>query len=155
MSKLRKTFLQELAKVCDMEKQLLKALPKMAGAAEHEELKRTFERHLEDTEAQTERLDRVRDVLGTEIRGKKCPVMQSLLGEVDETIRQGEGDAALICIGQKIEHFEMAAYGALTTWARLLGEEDAADLLEETLDEERNADELLVEMADTVISVEI
>ena len=154
MSTLRETFLEELADVYDAEKQILKALPKMAKAAQHEELKRAFEEHLEQTEEQVQRLEQVFEIMGEEAKGKKCKAMQGIVKEGEELISEDQGDAALICAAQKVEHYEIASYGSLESWARLLGEEEAADLLEETLDEERDTDEKLTQVAESAINVE-
>jgi ferritin-like metal-binding protein YciE len=154
MSTLRETFLEELETIYDAEQQLLKALPKMAQAAQHEDLRRAFEEHLEQTEGQTERVQQVFEVIGEEPRTKSCKAMQCLIQEAELLIKEHQGDAALICAVQKVEHYEIASYGSLQSWARLLGEEDAADLLEETLDEERDTDERLTETAESAINVE-
>lgn len=154
MSTLRDTFLEELADLYDAEKQLMKALPKMAKAAEHEELKRAFETHLEETEEQVNRLERVFEIFDETPKGKKCKGMKGLLEEGEELIKADEGDAALICAAQKVEHYEIAAYGSLLSWAKLMGEEDAADLLDETLEEEKATDEKLTETAEQSINVE-
>ena len=154
MSTLRETFLDELADIYDAEKQILKALPKMAQAAQHEDLRHAFEEHLEQTEGQVERLEQVFEVIGEEPKGKGCKAMEGIIKEGDELIKEHHGDAALICAAQKVEHYEIASYGSLQSWARILGEDDAADLLEETLDEERDADERLTEIAESAINVE-
>lgn len=154
MSDLRETFIEQLKDLYDAEKQITKALPKMAKAAEHEELKEAFEMHLEETEAQIERLERVFEIFEETPKGKKCKGMEGLLAEGKEVIDEQEGDAALICAAQKVEHYEIAAYGSLASWARLLGEDDAADLLEETLGEEEATDEKLTEVAESTINVE-
>jgi ferritin-like metal-binding protein YciE len=154
MSNLRDTFLEELADLYDAEKQLIKALPKMAKAAKHEDLKRAFEMHLDETEEQVNRLERVFEVFDQTPKGKKCKGMKGLLEEGEERIREDEGDAALICAAQKVEHYEIAAYGSLLSWAKLLGEDDAADLLDETLEEEKATDEKLTETAEQSINVE-
>jgi ferritin-like metal-binding protein YciE len=151
MSALRQTFLEELASTYDAEKQLLKALPKMAQAARNEDLRHAFEEHLEQTEAQVERLEQVFEILGDEPQSKSCKVMDAILKESDDIIKRKLGDGALICSAQKAEHYEIAAYGSLQFWARLLGEEDAAELLEETLDEERDTDDRLMEVAENVV----
>jgi len=93
-------------------------------------------------------------VIGEEAHPKTCKAMQGLIQEADLLIKEHHGEAALICAAQKIEHYEIASYGSLQSWARLLGEEDAADLLEETLDEERDTDERLTETAESAINVE-
>src|SRR5690348_9417678 len=154
MSTLRETFLEELGTIYDAEKQLLKALPRMAQAAEHEDLRRALEEHLEQTEAQAERLEQVFEVIGEEPHTRSCKAMQGLIQEADSLIKEHHGDASLICIAQKVEHYEIASYGSLQSWARLLGEEDAADLLEETLHEERDTDARLTETAESAINVE-
>lgn len=154
MSKLRETFKQQLMDIYDAEKQLVKALPKIAKAAEHEELKSAIEEHLEETEEHVERLEHVFEIIGETAKGKKCQAMVGLLEEGQESIKEKEGDAAIICAAQKVEHYEIAAYGSLITWARLLGEDEAADVMEETLDEEKNADEKLTSIAESIINVD-
>jgi ferritin-like metal-binding protein YciE len=154
MNTLRETLLEELADVYDAEKQITKALPKMAKAAEHQELREAFETHLEETERQIERLEEVFQALGEKPKSKKCKGMQGLLAEGEDLIKNDEGDAALIAAAQKVEHYEIATYGSLVSWARLLEEEEAADLLEETLDEEKATDEKLTETAESAINVD-
>ena len=154
MNELRETFVQELKDIYDAEKQLVKALPKIARAAEHEELKAAFESHLEETEEHVRRLEEVFKAMDEPVKGKKCKAMQGLIEEGADLIDEEEGDAALICAAQKVEHYEIASYGSLEAWARLLGEEEAAGLLEQTLDEEKAADEKLTEIAETAINVE-
>lgn len=154
MSTLRETFLDELGTIYDAEKQLLKTLPKMAQAAEHEDLRHAFEEHLEQTEGQVERLEQVLEILDQDHRTVHCGAMEGLIKETEQLIKEKHGDAALICAAQKTEHYEIASYGSLQSWARLLGEEEAADLLEESLDEERDTDELLTETAENTINVE-
>lgn len=154
MSKLRETFLDELADLYDAEKQLLKALPKMAKAAEHEELQDAFETHLEETEEHVRRLEQVFKVFGEKPKGKKCKAMQGLIEEGEDVISEQMGDAALICAAQKVEHYEIASYGSLQSWAELLEESEAADLLQETLDEEKATDEKLTQTAENAINVE-
>lgn len=154
MSTLRETFLHELMDVYDAEQQILKALPKMSEAAEHEELKEMFEEHLEETEGQVERLQKVFEIIGEKAKAKKCKGMQGLIKEGEDAISEEMGDAALIASAQKVEHYEIATYGSLHSWARLLGEDDAADLLEETLDEEEATDEKLTQIAESAINVE-
>lgn len=154
MSTLRETLISQLEDAYDAEKQIIKALPKMIKAAENEELKEAFETHLEETERQVERLDEVFEMLGEKPKAKKCKAMQGLLKEGEEIISEDEGDAALICAAQKVEHYEIATYGSLASWARLLEQEDAADLLEEILDEEKNTDEKLTMVAESAINVE-
>ena len=154
MSTLRETFVEELQDIYDAEKQLLKALPKMAKAASHEELKEAFETHLEETENHVNRLEQVFESIDEKAKGKKCKAMQGLVEEGQERISEEEGDAALICAAQKVEHYEIATYGSLCSWAKLLGEAEAADILGETLEEEKAADEKLTGIAESVINVE-
>jgi ferritin-like metal-binding protein YciE len=154
MSKLREVFLDELADLYDAEKQLVKALPKMAKAAEHEDLRTAFESHLEQTEQHVNRLEQVFEQFGEKPRGKKCKAMQGLVEEGQELIKEKEGDAALICAAQKVEHYEIAAYGSLQAWARLMQEEEAAELLGETLEEEKAANAKLTETAEGAINQE-
>jgi len=144
-------FLDELKDIFDAEKQLLKALPKMAKAASSDDLREAFENHLGETEGQVERLERVFDSLQKPARGKKCEAMEGLIKEGAELMEEDAAptvlDAGLICAAQKVEHYEMAGYGTLVTWARILGYDDAVTLLEETLGEEKAADEKLTEVA--------
>jgi len=154
MSGLRQTFLEELKDLYDAEKQLLKALPKMAEAAQDEELKAAFQTHQQETQKQIERLEQVFKAFDEAPSAKKCKGMQGLITEAEELMEEEEGDAALICAAQKAEHYEIAAYGSLSAWAELLEEEDAAELLQETLEEEKAADEKLTEIAETAVNVE-
>jgi len=151
---LRETFVEELKDLYDAEKQLLKALPKMAKAAEHEELKAAFESHLEETQTHVQRLEEVFEAFGETAKAKKCKAMQGLVEEGQDLIDEEEGDAALICAAQKIEHYEIASYGSLRTWAEMLDEAEAVDLLQETLDEEKATDEKLTEIAESAANPE-
>lgn len=146
--------MDELRDVYDAEKQLLKALPKLAKAAEHEELREAFEEHLDQTQGHIERLEQAFEALGEQPRGKKCKAMAGLIEEGSDHIKEDAGDAALIAAAQKVEHYEIAAYGSLRAWAELLEEEDAASLFEETLDEEKETDEKLTELATRIINPE-
>jgi ferritin-like metal-binding protein YciE len=152
MSTLRETFITELGDLYDAEKQLLKALPKMAKAAEHDELKQAFETHRQETQAQIQRLEQVFEIFDENAKGRKCKGMQGLIKEAEDLIKEDEGDAALISAAQKAEHYEIASYGSLHSWAKLLGEDEAADLLEETLEEEKATDEKLTEIAEGSIN---
>ena len=122
MANLKETFIDELRDLLDAEKQLLKALPKLAKAAENQELKDAFESHVEETEGQIGRLEEVFEMFEIEPRAKKCAAMQGLVKEGAEKIEEEAGDAALICAAQKAEHYEIASYGSLVAWAKLLGE---------------------------------
>jgi ferritin-like metal-binding protein YciE len=154
MSELRDTFLDELEDLYDAEKQILKALPKMEKASQSEELKEAFRNHLDETEEQVSRLEQVFQLFEKEPKAKKCKAMTGIIEEGEDIIKEQQGDAALICAAQKVEHYEIASYGSLLSWARMLNEEEAADLLEETLDEERDADERLTEIAESTINAE-
>src|SRR5262245_14915080 len=140
------------------ENQLVKALPKMAKAASSPELKAAFEAHLEETENQVERLERVAEGLGIKPKGKTCHAMKGLIEEGQEVISNtgdpAAKDAALIGAAQKVEHYEIAAYGTARTFARVLGETAAARLLQETLEEESAADEKLTAIAQSGLNQE-
>ena len=158
LESLQELLVDELKDLYSAESQLVKALPKMAKAASSPELKAAFEEHLEETKGQVERLVTIFTQLDGSPKGKKCKAMEGLLEEGSEVI-EAEGDdsvkdAALICAAQKVEHYEMAGYGCARTFATLLGLDEVADLLQETLDEEGNADKKLTELAETVINVE-
>ena len=158
LESLHDLLVDELKDLYSAENQLLKALPKMAKAAASPELKAAFEEHLEETKGQVDRLVSVFESLGVSPKGKKCVAMEGLIEEGKEIIEE-EGDksvkdAALICAAQKVEHYEMAGYGCARTFANLLGLDDVANLLQETLDEEGNADKKLTEIAETSINVE-
>jgi ferritin-like metal-binding protein YciE len=154
MSKLTDCFLTELATIYDAEKQLTKALPKMAQAAEHEELKEAFMSHHAKTEEHVSRLEEVFELLGDKTPSQKCKAMQGLIAEIEGRIREELGDASLICAAQKIEHYEIAAYGCLCSWAKLLDYDEAANLLEETLDEETDTDEHLTSLAVQIVNLD-
>ena len=147
---LQELFVEELRDVYDAEKQITKALPKMAKAVESDELRAAFEEHLEITRMQINRLEEVFKSLGLAARGKTCDGMKGLLEEGQSHMEELDGstlDAALIGAAQRVEHYEMAAYGTLATWADLLGYQDAKDLLGQTLEEEKEADEKLTGIA--------
>jgi len=144
-------FVEELKDLYDAEKQLTKALPKMAKAASSEELTAAFEEHLEVTEGHVARLEQIFKSLGQSPGRKKCEAMKGLVEEgaeiIEEDATDAVKDAALIAAAQKVEHYEIASYGCLRTWAQLLGNSEAAELLQETLNEEGEADEKLTEIA--------
>ena len=149
---LHDAFLDELCDTYDAEKQLVKALPKMAKAATSEELRSCFETHLQETHAQVARLEQVFEILGEKARGKHCAGMAGILEEgkkmMGEDFDEATMDAVLVAGGQRAEHYEMAAYGTLVAWANVLGHTDAAALLEENLTEEHAADDALSALAD-------
>jgi ferritin-like metal-binding protein YciE len=152
MSTLRETFLDELADIYDAEKQILKALPKMAKAAQNDQLRQGFEEHLEQTEEHVQRLEQVFESFNEKARGKKCKAMAGLLEEGQDLIKEKAGDAALIAAAQKVEHYEIASYGSLKSWAEFLNENEAAELLEETLEEEKTTDDKLTEIAESAVN---
>ena len=158
LESLHDLYVEELRDLYNAENQLLKALPKLAKAASDPNLRAAFEEHLEVTRGQVDRLDRIFKRLGERPTGKKCVAMQGLIEEGKEMMEEDAPpavlDAALISAAQKVEHYEMAGYGCVRTYARLLGYDDAAELLQETLDEEGEADHKLTELAETVINVE-
>jgi ferritin-like metal-binding protein YciE len=149
---------EELKDLYSAESQLLTALPKMAKAASAPQLSKAFKDHLTETEGQVKRLETIFEKLGTSPKGKKCKAMEGLIEEGKETISVDADpsikDAALIAAAQRVEHYEMAGYGCVRTFARLLGYQQAAGLLQETLDEEGAADKKLTQLAETVINVE-
>jgi ferritin-like metal-binding protein YciE len=152
MGTLHEAFVDELRDTYDAEKQLTKALPKMAKAASSPELRDAFETHLEETRQQIERLDQVFASIEEKARGKHCEgmagIIQEAQGMMQEEFDDATADATLIASAQRAEHYEMAAYGTLVAWARAMGHEEAADLLQETLDEEKAADEKLNMLAE-------
>ena len=152
MSMLREAFVDELKDLLDAERQLLKALPKMAEAAENDQLRAAFEQHEEETRQQISRLGQVFEAFEEEAKGKHCKGMEGLIEEAEELIEEEEGDAALIAAAQKAEHYEISAYGTLAAWAVALGQEQAAQVLNETLQEERETDKKLTGIAQTVVN---
>jgi ferritin-like metal-binding protein YciE len=156
LDSLEKLFLEELKDIYNAEKQLLRALPRMAKAAESPELQQAFNKHTKETEGQVQRLERVFQELGQSARGKTCKGMQGLVEEGKEVMeKEGEGpviDAALIASAQKVEHYEIAAYGCLRTYAQLLGLEQAVQLLQQTLEEEEATDKILNQLAESGIN---
>ena len=155
---LQELYLEQLRDIYDAENQLTKALPKMAKEATNEELKAAFEQHLDQTEEQISRLDRIFEELGEKPKGHKCKAMLGLIEEGKELMGEDASedvmDAGLICAAQKIEHYEIATYGCLRTYAEMLGFDEQADLLQETLDEEKDTDENLTELAVSCINLE-
>lgn len=151
-------FVEELRDIYNAENQLIKALPKMAKRASSEELRQAFEEHLEQTRGHVERLDEIFEELGKKATGKTCKAMKGLIEEGSEVMEEeGEAsvlDAALIAAAQKVEHYEIASYGTVRTWAEMLDKSDAVDLLQQTLDEESETNEKLTELAESSINVE-
>ena len=154
VNSLRELLVDELKDLYNAENQLLKALPKMAKAASHDELREGFEKHLEQTRGHVDRLDRAFKILGEKAKGKTCHAMQGLVEEGTEAI-ETEGpdairDARLIGAAQRVEHYEMAAYGTARAFAQTLGETKVADLLQDTLDEEGQTNKELTALAETI-----
>ncbi|HZR25999.1 MAG TPA: ferritin-like domain-containing protein [Vicinamibacterales bacterium] len=156
LDSLNELLQDELKDMYDAEKQLTKALPKLAKKASSEELQMAFEEHLRQTEEHIERLEQVFEHLGMPARGKSCKGMKNLIAEGDEMIREAEDDATrdalMIAAAQKVEHYEIAGYGTMRTWANVLGKDDVASLLEETLEEEKQTDEKLTQIAESFVN---
>jgi len=154
MKDLNELFLEELADIYDAEKQLIKALPKMAEQAKAPELQSAFEDHLEQTQEHIKRLEEVFELFEQKPKAKKCEAMAGLIEEAQDIMKEQATppvmDAALIAAAQKVEHYEIATYGCLRTWAELLGKDEAIDLLEETLNEEKDVDESLTDIATNI-----
>ena len=140
------------------EKKILSALPKMAKAAQNEDLTAAFEKHQAETEGQISRLEQVFDLIDQKPQGKKCAAIEGILEEGQEIIKEYKGspalDAGLVSAAQAVEHYEIARYGTLRTWAEELGLDDASKLLQETLDEEEATDQALTEIAESVVNQE-
>src|SRR5512133_3174466 len=145
-------FIDELRDTYDAEKQLTKALPKLAKASSNAKLRQAFESHLQETQGQIARLEKLFASLGEKVRGKHCDGIAGIIEEgksiMEEDFDETTIDACLIAAGQRAEHYEMAAYGTLVAWARAMGHTDAAVLLQQTLDEEKAADEKLSALAE-------
>lgn len=154
---LRELFLEELRDIYWAEKHLMKALPKMQKASSSEELATAFAEHLEVTREHVSRLEQVFELLGEKARGKKCEAMEGLTKEAESVLEDTEEgtstrDAALIIAAQKVEHYEIAAYGGLATLAKTMGKADIKELLGQTLEEEKETDELLTHLAENNIN---
>ena len=151
---LKELYIDELKDLYNAENQLVKALPKMAKAASSEELRQGFEKHLEQTKGHVQRLEKIFQALGESPKGKTCKGMQGLIEEGSEVTEEGyEGnvmDAALIGAAQRVEHYEIAGYGTVRSMAETLGEANHVSLLEETLEEEKETDEKLTELAEQI-----
>jgi ferritin-like metal-binding protein YciE len=151
---LKELYLDELRDIYDAENQLIKALPKIAKAVESDELRSGIEEHLEQTKGHAQRLEQIFEALGESPKGKKCKGMAGVLGEGNEVLGEDyEGalmDSAIISAAQRVEHYEIAAYGCVREYAELLGENEAVSLLGKTLEEEKETDEKLTELAHTI-----
>ncbi len=155
--KLNDLFLDTLKDIYFAEKQILKALPKMAKAAHSDKLRAAFEKHHDETEGQIERLEQVFELLDKPARGKTCEAIQGILDEGKEIMDEYKGtealDAGLVSAAQAVEHYEIARYGTLKQWAQQLGMKDAARLLDQTLQEEKKTDEALTSLAEGVVNL--
>jgi ferritin-like metal-binding protein YciE len=160
VTNLEQLLVDQLKDLYSAEKQLVKALPKMAKAASSEELKRSFEQHLEVTKTQADRIEEIFNNEGLEgsPRGKKCVGMEGLIKEAEEIMEEDMEsdvmDAGLIAAAQKVEHYEIASYGTARTYAQTLGHKDAARLLQKTLDEESQTNEKLTKLAESHINIQ-
>jgi ferritin-like metal-binding protein YciE len=151
---LKELYIDELKDLYSAENQLVKALPKMAKAASSDELRQGFEKHLEQTKGHVERLERIFQALGESPKGKTCKGMQGLIEEGSEVTEEDYDssvlDAALIGAAQRVEHYEIAGYGTVRSMAETLGEDNHVSLLEETLEEEKETDQKLTELAEQI-----
>lgn len=149
-------FIEALKDIYYAERRILRALPKMMRAAQSEELKKAFQTHREETEVHKERLDQVFEMLGKRPQGKTCPAIDGIIEEGEEVMDSFKGapalDAGLVAAAQAVEHYEIARYGTLCAWAKVLGMQDAVNLLTQTLEEEKRTDELLNQLAEGEIN---
>jgi ferritin-like metal-binding protein YciE len=157
-SPLHEAFLDEIADIYNAEQQLIKALPQMAKAAQSEELQDAFKMHLSETEQQAERIEEAMESLGESLKRKKCKGMEGLISEGKEMMEEYQGDpaldAVLIAAAQKVEHYEIASYGTICAWAEQMGHDEALQLFQANLQEEKAADEKLTGIAETLANVE-
>lgn len=158
LESLQELYLEQLKDLHSAERQIIEALPKMIDQATHPELRRGFEMHLEQTKEQLRRLDQIGKRAGQTLTGHKCKGMEGLIEEGEELMKERADsdvlDAALIAAAQRVEHYEMAGYGCARTYARLLGLDDDAKLLQQTLDEEGETDHKLTDLAERAINIE-
>src|SRR5512138_2643564 len=158
MQTLDDMYMDLLKDLYSAEKQLVKALPKMAKAADASDLQKAFQDHLRQTEGHVERIERIFSELGGSPRGKKCVGMEGLIQEGSELMKEDAEpevmDAGLIAAAQKVEHYEIAGYGTARTWAERMGYDNAARLLQQTLDEESAANEKLTQIAESHVNME-
>jgi ferritin-like metal-binding protein YciE len=160
MKSLKDLLIHELRDMHNAEKQLVKALPKMARAASHDELRNAFQGHLEETEHHVQRIEEALKLLDKSPRGTKCEGMAGIIAECEELIKSEKSgdanvlDAGLIAAAQRAEHYEIAVYGSAVAFATLLGERDVARMLQESLDEETAVDKLLTSIAEGTVNAE-
>src|SRR6267143_1259475 len=156
LESLRDLYVEQLQDLYNAEQQLIKALPKMAKAASSEELKAAFEDHLGQTRQHAQRIETIFEQMGEKAKGKKCKAMEGLVEEGGEVIKEdmddGIKDADLIAAAQRVEHYEIAGYGTVRTFAEVLGFNEAAETLQQTLDEEGEADKTLTAISENLIS---
>lgn len=156
LNSLEDVFTDQLMDLHSAEQQLAKALPKLASKASSKELKDVFEKHVETTEKQIQRLTKIGEQMGLDLTGKVCKAMQGLVSEGEELLKEGGADealdAAMIAAAQRMEHYEIAAYGSAATYAEELGHDEALKLLKETLDEEERTDKMLTEVAESGVN---
>jgi ferritin-like metal-binding protein YciE len=154
INSLQDLYVEQLRDLYDAESQLIKALPKMAEAANSDDLRQSFEDHLEQTRGHVQRLETIFAKLGEKPKGEKCKGMEGLVKEgsevLDEDMDENVKDAAIIADAQRVEHYEIAGYGTVRTFANLLGDREAAALLEQTLEEEKETDQQLTELAEDI-----
>ncbi|AXV16337.1 hypothetical protein CYG48_11865 [Neorhizobium sp. SOG26] len=149
-------FYETLKDIYYAERQILKALPKMARGAQDQKLKAAFEKHKEETEGQIERLKQIFEIIGKRAQGKTCDAIEGIISEGEEVMEEFKGtpalDAGLLAAAQAVEHYEISRYGTLRSWAKQLGMKDAVKLLEETLAEESKTDEALTMLAESAVN---
>ena len=154
INSLHDLYIDQLRDLYDAENQLVKALPKMAEASASDELREGFEEHLEQTRGHVQRLEQIFERLGEKPKGKKCKGMEGLVKEgsetLDEDMPEGTKDAGIIAAAQRVEHYEIAAYGTVRTYPDLLGHDEDARLLEQTLEEEKETDQKLTQLAENI-----
>lgn len=157
LTSLHDLFIDHLKDIYSAEKQVITALPKMAKAAQSEEVRQAFQNHLDMTKTQVERLERVFERMGTTPGRKKCLGMQGLIQETEEFLGENVApevmDAGLIANAQKVEHYEIAAYGTVRSYAQMMGHQEAATLLQQTLDEEGQTDKMLTQLAERMANM--
>ncbi len=149
-------FYETLRDIYYAERKILKSLPKMARAAQSEQLKQAFQKHRDETEGQVERLQQVFEIIGKSARAKTCPAIDGIVEEAEEIMDDFKGtaalDAGLLAAAQAVEHYEISRYGTLAAWARQMGMKDVVTLLEQTLAEESKTDEALSKIAETAVN---
>jgi ferritin-like metal-binding protein YciE len=156
--KLDELFHDTLKDIYYAEKKILVALPKMAKAANSDDLREAFEKHEKETEEQVSRLEQIFEIIEEKAAGKKCPAIDGIIEEGQEIAKEYKGspalDAGLLAAAQAVEHYEISRYGTLRTWAQELGLDEAVELLKETLEEEEATDEALTELAESLVNQE-